>query len=340
MTMTRLQDRFDLAKQVPAPDLADELDQRLREVSPLPIDGRPHIAQRVLVGAGALIIFIVAGAFAWSAFRPSGESATVGSNDSTALVASLVAPADGTIPGLTLTYGSEDRQYFAEGGHWPGVNGFNQPGFVFATPLPPGTPLTIGGDDSQVSGKLEVLEKNYQSTGQELPLDLSGGSATLPNDPGFYRLDLTGTWPHGTAEFFVVIHIAAPSEQGTSLGSQHLPGRATKEAIASLNSMACNVGRLDNITVSGRTDVAHLATELPIMAGTTGSASWQNLPGDTPVYAAVVRGHCESGGQSYVQGYVLFDDQGLSWFQRVWNAGLEPHLSSPFGPAANAGLGI
>jgi hypothetical protein len=191
----------------------------------------PHNrVRRVVVIVSAFAVFFVAGAFAWSAFRPSSEPATVGSSDSTALVASLVAPADGTIPGLTLAYGNEDRQYFAEGGHWPGVNGFNQPGFGFATPLPPGTTLKIGGDASQVSGKLEVLEKNYQSTGQELPLDLSGGSVTLPNDPGFYRLDLTGTWPQGTAEFFVVIQIRpanVPCNEPTRDASSRLVGHNT-----------------------------------------------------------------------------------------------------------------
>src|SRR4029077_21216203 len=111
-----------------------------------------------------------------------------------------------------LAYGNEDRPYFAEGGHWPGVNGFDLPGFGFATPLPPGTPLKIEGDASQLGGELEVLAKNYQSTGRELSLDLSGGSATLPNDAGFYRLDLTGTWPQGPPEFFVVIQVAPASE--------------------------------------------------------------------------------------------------------------------------------
>jgi hypothetical protein len=301
----------------------------------------PHNhVRRAVVIVSALALFVVAGAFAWSAFRPSSEPAALGPADSTALVASLSAQDDGSIPGLTLAQGGASHSFFAQGGHWPGVKAFIQPLQMFDAPVPPSTSLQIQGDASQVEGSLQVLNHNYQPTSNALRVDLSGGSATLPTDPGLYQLDLTGTWPQGTAEFFVVIQIAPSAPEGTTLGSEHLPGGATKEAIASLNSMACNVGRLDNITVSGTTDVAHLAAELPIMAGITGSASWQNLPGDTPVYAAVVRGHCESGGQSYVQGYVLFDDQGMSWFQRVWNEGLEPHLESPFGPKANAGLSI
>jgi hypothetical protein len=110
-------------------------------------------------------------------------------------------------------------------------------------------------------------------------------------------------------------------------------------AVAYLNSMACNTGRLDRVTTTGTTTVADLADQLPIMAGTTGSASWQNLPADTPIYGALVRGHRQSGGQPFVQGYVLFNDE-QALFERVWNEGLEPHLASPFGPMANAGLSI
>ena len=68
--MTRLQDRFDQAKQISTPDLSDELLHRLNQ-DPHPVEaGRNPIGQRVLVGAVALIIFLVAGAFAWRAFRP------------------------------------------------------------------------------------------------------------------------------------------------------------------------------------------------------------------------------------------------------------------------------
>ena len=110
-------------------------------------------------------------------------------------------------------------------------------------------------------------------------------------------------------------------------------------AVAYLNSQFCNVGRLNRITTTSTTTVARLANLLPIMTNVLGSASWQSLPSQTPIYAAVVRGHCQSGGQPYVQGYVLFEKEGVL-FGRVWNEGLEPHLESPFGPRANAGLAI
>ena len=78
---------------------------------------------------------------------------------------------------------------------------------------------------------------------------------------------------------------------------------------------------MTSITATGTTTVAHIADVLPIMAGETGSASWQSFPAGTPIYAAVVRGHCQSSGQPVIQGYVLFYDKGVL-LERVWNKGL------------------
>ncbi len=187
----------------------------------------------------------------------------------------------------------------------------------------------------------------------KLPL-LFGDLSSVPN--GSYQAvacvpQLALASPVGTVTLTGNGHLSAdpspsayspdPSEQpgGTTLGSIHIPGQSIKMAVAYLNSMACNVGGLEEVTSTGSTTVGHLAEVLPIVAGETGSASWQSLPPDTPIYAAVVRGRCQSGGQPSVQGYVLFDDETVL-FWRVWNEGLEPHLDYPFGPRANAGLSI
>ena len=177
----------------------------------------PNHVRRAVIIVSALALFAGAVTFAWSAFHPSNEPATVGASDTSILTATLQAPADGTIPGLTLAYGTESHDYFAEGGKWPGVNGFDLPGFRFPVSVIPRTVLQVQGDASQVDGKLEVLDTDYRSTGKVLPLDLVAGSGTLPDEAGFYRLDLTGTWPQGTAEFFVVIQIqpSPPSQEGS-----------------------------------------------------------------------------------------------------------------------------
>jgi hypothetical protein len=49
-------------------------------------------------------------------------------------------------------------------------------------------------------------------------------------------------------------------------------------AVAYLNSMACNLGGLEEVTSTGSTSVALLAEVLPIMAGETGSQAGKVFP--------------------------------------------------------------
>lgn len=125
---------------------------------------------------------------------------------SDALVAALRAPEDGSMPGLTLSYGPRKREYYAQGGAWPGVNGFTLPLFSFPDPLIPGDPLRIEGDASSVEGELVVVQDGSLSD-ETIRLDLTEGVADLPTEAGFYELRLTGTWSRGTAAYFVRIQI-------------------------------------------------------------------------------------------------------------------------------------
>jgi len=72
--MDSLKDRFDLAKQIPTPDLSSMVGDRLGQAAPPNID-ELHAGPRLLAGAVALLVFVVAGAFAWSAFRPTSNAA-------------------------------------------------------------------------------------------------------------------------------------------------------------------------------------------------------------------------------------------------------------------------
>jgi hypothetical protein len=137
---------------------------------------------------------------------PSAEAEPGAAN----LVATLNAPDDGSMPGLTFEYEGKRQNYFAQGGHWPGVNGFNQPLFSFLPALAPGTSIVIEGDASDITGKLEALDQDLRPTGDEVPLDLAAGSGTLPDTSGFYGLTLEGTWSRGSAAFYVVIQIGDP----------------------------------------------------------------------------------------------------------------------------------
>jgi len=138
---------------------------------------------------------------------PSEASPSPSLDSPRELFATLDAPDDGTMPSLTLVYGDREQDFFAQGGEWPGVDAFPMPLFSFQDPLATGAVLRIEGDADAVDGELGIVRDDGSLTDDTLPLDLSAGSATLPTEPGYYELDLTGTWPRGTAAFFVRIQI-------------------------------------------------------------------------------------------------------------------------------------
>jgi heat shock protein HslJ len=122
------------------------------------------------------------------------------------LLATLRAPPDGSMPDLTLSYGGVSEGFFAQGGEWPGVNGFDEPLLHFTPVLPGLTELRIDGDADDVQASLEGVDEQDRLTGEKTPLDLSGGSASLPSG-GSYQLEIWGSWDAGTAGYFVRIRI-------------------------------------------------------------------------------------------------------------------------------------
>ena len=107
---------------------------------------------------------------------------------------------------LTLAYLDEDHRYVAQGGEWPGVNGFIMPLFSFPGELAPGLPIRIEGDAAEVQMWVESVGPAGQVTGERRRIDIVDGLGTLPDD-GSYQLGILGMWPRGTAEFFVHIQI-------------------------------------------------------------------------------------------------------------------------------------
>ena len=141
-----------------------------------------------------------------------------------AVIATLDAPDDGSMPELTLTYGARSDDFFAQGGQWPGVNGFILPLLSFRWSITPGAPLRIEGDASSVEGRLVVSHEDGSLTDRSIPLDLVDGVAELPTEIGDYELQLTGTWPRGTAAYFVRIQIGEPEPVETSPNPSVEPG--------------------------------------------------------------------------------------------------------------------
>jgi PASTA domain len=127
------------------------------------------------------------------------------------LIATLTAPADGSMPLLSLTYDDHTARFDAQDGRWPGMTLSPIRLQVFDPRVDPDAMIAIAGNAQSVEGTLWIADGDQNLTGQSIPIDLSAGSASLPDRPGFYRLTLAGSWPTGEAGFSVAITIGAPS---------------------------------------------------------------------------------------------------------------------------------
>ena len=157
------------------------------------------------------------------------------------LVATLDAPDDGSMPDLTLAYGGASRDYIAQVGEWPGVDGFREPLLGFPAPIAPGTPLRVVGDADTVGAWVRVVDETSGEVGARTALDLAAGS--LPTMEGVYQLEFEGTWSLGSAGYFVRVSIGAPT------GSSEPPTPApADQLLATLD--APDDGEVPRITLS------------------------------------------------------------------------------------------
>jgi hypothetical protein len=159
--------------------------------------------------------------------------------DPSILVATMSAPADGSMPGLVLAYDGRSQDYFAQGGAWPGVDGFDQPLLGFVPSIEPGSVIRVGGDARDVNGVLRVVGDDGSLTDEEISLDLSSGTARLPGEPGTFELVLKGTWDRGVAVFSVRIDIGEPtvSEPSASPALPDLVGMGDQQAMRTLDGL-------------------------------------------------------------------------------------------------------
>jgi len=179
----------------------------------------PRRGQRMVAVVVAFAVFGAAAAFVAGAFRRETASTIPVAGDfdtssspsvaasTTSLQASLEAPPDGSIPSLTLAYGSTSSTFAATDGAWPGTNLSPQPPQTFDATIDPGAPLTLTTNARKVEGSLLIEPR---PTGQSVPLDLSSGSAVLPDQAGYYQLEIVGDWDNGKVGFGVRITIGTP----------------------------------------------------------------------------------------------------------------------------------
>ncbi|HXJ65347.1 MAG TPA: PASTA domain-containing protein [Actinomycetota bacterium] len=180
----------------------------------------PRRRERITAIAVAFAVFGAAAALVVSAFlheTPStpavapGPSTTVSAPGSpTSLDASLEAPPDGSVPNLTLTFGSASSTFSPNVGGWGGANISSSPAQTFDATIDPGLPLTLTTNASGVGASLWIVDRDQSPTGQSIPLDLSSGSAVLPDQAGLYQLRIGGGWSEGKVDFSVGVTIGTP----------------------------------------------------------------------------------------------------------------------------------
>jgi hypothetical protein len=169
----------------------------------------------------AFAVFGAAAAFVVIAFLRATPSTPAAAPDpsttgfaaasATSLDATLEAPPDGSIPNLTLTFGSVSSTFAAEDGGWPGANISPSPAQTFDATIDPGVPLTLTTNASKVDASLWIADRDQSLTGQSIPLDLSSGSAALPDQAGLYQLKIAGGWSgEGKVDFSVGLTIGTP----------------------------------------------------------------------------------------------------------------------------------
>jgi PASTA domain len=182
----------------------------------------PRRGQRLVAMVVAFAVFGAAAAFAATAFRRQTSSIPAARGpvtsftvtvvaSPTSLDASLEAPPDGSIPSLTLAFGSTSSTFGAKDGVWPGASISPSPAQTFDATIDPGASLTLTTNASKVEGSLRIADRDQSLTGQSIPIDLSSGSAVLPDQAGLYQLTIAGGWPdHGKVGFSVGLTIGTP----------------------------------------------------------------------------------------------------------------------------------
>ena len=206
----------------------------------------PRRRERIIAMVVAFVVFGAAAAFVVSAFlRETPSTPAVGPDPSTtvspapsptSLDASLEAPADGSIPNLTLTFGSTSSTFAATDGAWPGGNISPSSPQSFDATIDPGLPLTLTTNASKVQASLWIVDRDQNLTGQSIPLDLSSGSAALPDQAGLYQLTIAGGWAdEGKVGFGVGLTIGTPpSDWPPPAATAIVPdvvGRTTSQAM-------------------------------------------------------------------------------------------------------------
>ena len=183
-------------------------------------DGLPPPRQRIAAGIVAFGVFAAAGAFGWTAFRPTGLNTSVGEDPGPALIVSIRAPADevdpdrlmlqgGPKPSIDLAFGEARHDGFIVGYTWCVQDGQDCGGALADYDLssflrvPVGTDVVVEGDALRADGTFDL----WGEKGPAMPIE-----AGVPQDPGSYLLSVDASFPQGDVTFAVGVKAIPQAE--------------------------------------------------------------------------------------------------------------------------------
>lgn len=177
-------------------------------------EGMPPRSHRVVAAIVAFAVFVVAGAFAWRAFRPAPATTLGGGTIPTASVTLLArGPEFAEAPYAEISFDGRTVEGQVESFQWQtagGVSMFDAVAPEFRDPLQigPETLIEVHGDADSVSGRVAAVAAGALFPWNEIEeLDLRGGSVQLQLEPGSYALAFTAYWEEGNPTFWFPIEV-------------------------------------------------------------------------------------------------------------------------------------
>ena len=183
----------------------------------LPHDGR----QRVVAGLVAFAVFAAAGAFAWRTFDRAGTAGTEPTPSPApgpAVVTLMESNSEYPhVPGAEMTYGADRAPGQLASFSWGNaIVDTITPQFRRPLLVPSGTIVAVRGDAESVRAGL-VEGRGFKLS---RPIALRSGELILPQAPGSYFLEVTGTWTKGTVSFYFAIEVLDPGALVLTLTSR------------------------------------------------------------------------------------------------------------------------
>jgi hypothetical protein len=199
-------DRLDETR---APDLWHDIEHRIPRHDGVPPSTGPRRPSRLIAATVALLVFAVAGTFAWLALRPASSRNDVTAQPQQEVVVRMTTTTFSSgLPTASLTLGQTEQKGQPISFKWgDAIADTVGPSIEDYVPVPVGSVLRIEGEASVFDGALQTGRNYPYDPVQRLNFD--GNAATLTAPPGDYALELTGTFPKGRVTFYFGVHLVS-----------------------------------------------------------------------------------------------------------------------------------